>query len=100
MVIIDAEERKIVITRTVKAKSRTKTMEEQEVIEIREGETLERIFLPGTQDVYECELVLLEVDVINPQTQEKTGEKELKAFAQRKDRADWLIEFVETEYNI
>ena len=56
--------------------------------------------MPGTQDVYECELVLLEVDVINPQTQEKTGEKELKAFAQRKDHAGWLMEFVETEYNI
>ena len=100
MVIIDEKKRKIVITRTVKAKSRTKTMEEQEVIEIREGDSLERIFLPGTQDVYECELVLLEVDVIDPKTQEKTGEKELKAFAQRKDHAGWLMEFVETEYNI
>lgn len=100
MVTIDAEERKIIITRTAKTKGRAKTTEEQEVIEIREGETLERIFLPGTQYVYECELVLLEVDVINPQTQEKTGEKELKAFAQRKDHAGWLMEFVETEYNI
>lgn len=99
MVTIDAAERKIIITRKAKLNKLT-TEEQEETIEIREGETLERIFLPGTQDVYECELVLLEVDVINPQTQEKTGEKELKAFAQRKDHAGWLMEFVETEYNI
>lgn len=99
MVTIDAVERKIIITRKAKLNKLT-TEEQEETIEIREGETLERIFLPGTQDVYECELVLSEVDVINPQTQEKTGEKELKAFAQRKDHAGWLMEFVETEYNI
>lgn len=99
MVTIDAVERKIIITRKAKLNKLT-TEEQEETIEIREGETLERIFLPGTQDVYECELVLLEVDVINPQTQEKTREKELKAFAQRKDHAGWLMEFVETEYNI
>lgn len=99
MVTIDAVERKIIITRKAKLNKLT-TEEQEETIEIREGETLERIFLPETQDVYECELVLLEVDVINPQTQEKTGEKELKAFAQRKDHAGWLMEFVETEYNI
>lgn len=99
MVTIDAVERKIIITRKAKLNKLT-TEEQEETIEIREGETLERIFLPGTQDVYKCELVLLEVDVINPQTQEKTGEKELKAFAQRKNHAGWLIEFVEEEYNI
>lgn len=100
MVTIDAEERKIIITRTAKTKGRAKTAEEQEVIEIREGETLERIFLPGTQETYDCELILLEVDIIDPKTQEKTGEKEIKAFAQRKDHTGWLMEFVETEYNI
>lgn len=99
MVTIDAVERKIIITRKAKLNKLT-TEEQEETIEIREGETLERIFLPGTQDVYECELVLLEVDVINPQTQEKTGEKELKAFAQRKNHTGWLMEFVEEEYNI
>lgn len=100
MVTIDAEERKIIITRTAKTKGRAKTTEEQEVIEIREGDPLERIFLPGTQDTYDCELILLEVDIIDPKTQEKTGGKEIKAFAQRKNHTGWLMEFVEEEYNI
>lgn len=100
MVTIDAEERKIIITRTAKTKGRAKTTEEQEVIEIREGDPLERIFLPGTQDTYDCELILLEVDIIDPKTQEKTGEKEIKAFAQRKNHTGWLMELVEEEYNI
>lgn len=99
MVTIDAMERKIIITRKAKLNKLT-TEEKEETIEIREGETLERIFLPGTQDTYDCELVLLEVDIIDHKTQEKTGEKEIKAFVQRKGQVGWLMEFVEDEYNI
>lgn len=42
----------------------------------------------------------MDVDIINPETQEKTGEKETKAFAQRVGNPNWLIEFVEEEFII
>lgn len=90
MFTIDIKERKIIITDEVTKK----------VTEIKEGETLKRKFLDGTQDKYECVLKLEEVDVINSETQEKTGEKELKAFGQRKDNPSWLMEFNEEEYII
>lgn len=90
MFVIDIKERKIIITNNVS----------KEVIEIKEGETLKRKFLDGTQDKYDCVLKLLEVDIINPETQEKTGEKELKAFGQRRNNPNWLMEFVEEEYII
>lgn len=90
MFVIDIKERKIIITNNVS----------KEVIEIKEGETLKRKFLDGTQDKYDCVLKLLEVDIVNSETQEKTGEKELKAFGQRKDNPSWLMEFNEEEYII
>lgn len=90
MFVIDKKERKIIITDNISRK----------VIEIREGETLDRKFLEGTQDKYNCILKLIDVDIINPKTQEKTGEKETKAFAQRTDNPHWVMEFVEEEYNI
>ena len=86
---IDKENRKIIITDEVSRK----------VIEIREGEALIRKFLEGTQDKYKCVLKLIEVDIINPKTGEKTGNKETKAFAQRENNEGWLMEFVEEEYN-
>ena len=86
---IDKENRKIIITDEVSRK----------VIEIREGEALNRKFLEGTEDKYNCILKLIDVDIVNPETQEKTGEKETKAFAQRENNEGWLMEFVEDEYN-
>lgn len=90
MFVIDAKERKIIITNNIS----------REVTEIREGESLKRKFLEGTQDKYECVLKLEEVDIVNPETQEKTGKKELRAFGQRVDNPHWLMEFVEEEYTI
>lgn len=90
MFVIDKENRKIIITDDVT----------RNVVEIREGENLNRKFLEGTEDKYQCVLKIMDVDIINPETQEKTGEKETKAFAQRVGNPNWLIEFVEEEFII
>lgn len=90
MFTIDKINRKIIITKG----------KPKQVIEIHENDSLKRIFLEGTEDKYECILKLIDVDIINPKTGEKVGEKETKAFAQRKNHPNWLIEFKEEEYII
>ena len=90
MFTIDKEKRQIVITNDVSRK----------VTIIKEGENLKRKFLEGTVDKYECVLKLLDVDIINPETGEKTGEKETKAFGQRVGNPNWLMLFEEEEYVI
>ena len=65
MFVIDAKERKIIITNNIS----------REVTEIREGESLKRKFLEGTQDKYECVLKLEEVDIVNPENSRKNREK-------------------------
>ena len=90
MFTIDKEKRQIVITNDVSRK----------VTIIKEGENLKRKFLEGTVDKYECVLKLLDVDIINPETGEKTGEKETKAFGQRVGNPNWLMLFEEEEYII
>lgn len=88
MYVIDEKERKIIITN-----ERTRN-----VIEIKENEELKRIFLEGTEDKYRCFLKLMEVDVIDENTHEPTGEKITKAFAVRENEPSWLMEFSEEEY--
>lgn len=90
MFTIDKEKRQIVITNDVSRK----------VTVIKEGENLKRKFLEGTVDKYECVLKLLDVDIVNPETGEKTGEKETKAFGQRVGNPNWLMLFEEEEYII
>lgn len=90
MFTIDKEKRQIVITNDVSRK----------VTVIKEGEILKRKFLEGTVDKYECVLKLLDVDIANPETGEKTGEKETKAFGQRVGNPNWLMLFEEEEYII
>ena len=90
MFTIDKEKRQIVITNDVSRK----------VTIIKEGENLKRKFLEGTVDKYECVLKLLDVDIIDPETGEKTGEKETKAFGQRVGNPNWLMLFEEEEYII
>ena len=90
MFTIDKEKRQIVITNDVSRK----------VTIIKEGESLKRKFLEGTVDKYECVLKLLDVDIIDPETGEKTGEKETKAFGQRVGNPNWLMLFEEEEYII
>lgn len=65
---------------------------------INELDALDRRFLEGTDDEYECELVLQDVEITD-EFMEKTGATELKAFARRKDTESWLMEFVPEEYN-
>lgn len=64
---------------------------------LNELDVLNRKFLEGTQDKYECELVLQDIEVTD-ETGEKTGVTELKAFARRKGAENWLMEFIPEEY--
>ena len=65
---------------------------------IKEYDRLQKKFEEGTTDKYECELILLEVELRDLITQEKTGEKEIRAFARRINYPQWLMEFDENEY--
>lgn len=87
---IDAEKRRIIIN------SDTSMYKVQPII-VNEFDKLKRKFLPETEDVYGCELVLLEVDK-QDEFGKKTGEKELKAYARRVDKPYWIMLFNENEY--
>ena len=86
--IINKEKRQVVIT--TKAKN---------TVVLNENDKLERIFLPGTQDKYECILVLLEVPVYTEDGIE-TEERRLEAFAQRVGRPQWVLPLILEEFNI
>ena len=64
---------------------------------INEFDKLTKKFLPDTSDTYECELVLLEVDLLNDK--EEIVGTETKAFVRRIGRVDWLMEFNTNEYS-
>lgn len=89
MYTIDKENRRIIIT------PEKSTTYSQKVV--NEFDKLERIFLEGTQDKYECELVIIDVEVKDMETGKVTG-TETKAFARRLGEPNWLMEFAETEY--
>lgn len=61
------------------------------VFKFKEGDRIKRKFLKGTQDKYDCIVVFMEVEVMDTKTMEKTGEKELKAFAQRVGEPNWIM---------
>lgn len=89
MYTIDKENRRIIIT------PEKSTTYSQKVV--NEFDKLERIFLEGTQDKYDCELVIIDVEVKDMETGKVTG-TETKAFARRLGEPNWLMEFAETEY--
>lgn len=89
MYTIDKENRRIIITL-----EGTSTYSQKIV---NEFDKLKRKFLDGTQDKYECELVIMDVEVKDMETGKKTG-TETKAFARRVGQPNWLMEFNETEY--
>lgn len=91
MFTIDAEKRQVIINKNSKTRDAD--------IVLNEFDELNRKFLQGTKDKYKCELVLLEVDTIDPITQEKTG-TELKAFARRIGYTDYLIGFNPNEFDL
>ncbi|MGL5963191.1 MAG: hypothetical protein ACRCZ2_02145 [Fusobacteriaceae bacterium] len=64
---------------------------------INEFDRLTKEFLPNTTDKYECELVLVEVDV-QDDDMEIIG-KETKAFARRVGYSEWLMPFETTSYS-
>lgn len=89
MYTIDKENRRIIITL-----EGTSTYSQKIV---NEFDKLKRKFLDGTRDKYECELVIMDVEVKDMETGKKTG-TETKAFARRVGQSNWLMEFNETEY--
>ncbi|WP_432204451.1 hypothetical protein ACQ9ZF_05175 [Cetobacterium somerae] len=66
-------------------------------IVVNELDLLNRKFLEGTHEEYECELVLQDVEIVD-ESGEKTGVTELKAFARRKNVDNWIMEFIPDEY--
>ena len=66
-------------------------------IVLNELDPLNRKFLEGTGDKYECELVLQDVELTN-EAGEKTGITGLKAFSKRKGAENWMMEFIPEEY--
>ena len=91
MYIIDKENRRVII----KTHEEFSSFTTEKVIS--EFDKLERKFLDGTQDKYECELVILDVEEKDMITGEKIGIT-TKAFTRRIGQPNWLMEFNETEY--
>lgn len=89
MYTIDKENRRIIITPEIT------TTYSQKII--NEFDKLKRIFLDGTVDQYECELIIIDVDKKDIETGKKIG-IETKAFARRLGQQNWLMEFDEKEY--
>lgn len=83
---IDTKKRQLIITDNIQ-----KTV----IKGINEFDKIKKRFLPNTDEKYECELVLLDVEVGED---EKTKKKITKAFAKRIDYDNWLMEFNETDY--
>ncbi|MGL4998933.1 MAG: hypothetical protein ACRC5T_08215 [Cetobacterium sp.] len=86
--ILDVEKRNVTINSNLT----------KDAIVVKEYESLNRKFLTGTADKYECELVLLEVEKMN-ELDEKTGIFETKAFSRKKGNAGWLMEFEPNDYD-
>lgn len=85
---IDKEKRQIIVTNNTR----------KEII-INEFDTLHRIYLPNTKDKYECELVLLDIEMQN-ELGEGTGKFETRAFGRKKGNPHWLLNFVPEEYEL
>lgn len=79
---IDKENRRVIIG-NVKSRS---------AIVINEFDKLEKKFLEGTIDRYDCELVLLDIE-------EEDKTVQTKAFARRIECPEWVMEFNLEEYN-
>lgn len=82
---IDLENRRVVVDATT-------LQNKSNPIIINEFDKLTKNFLPNTQDKYECELVLLEVENEN-------GELETKAFTRRIGYEGWIMEFNFEDYS-
>lgn len=85
---IDEAKRQVIVT--------TGVAKAGEIV-LNELDPLNRKFLEGTGDKYECELVLKDVELTN-EAGEKTGITELKAFSKRKGAENWIMEFIPEEY--
>ncbi|MGL5716751.1 MAG: hypothetical protein ACRCX2_27295 [Paraclostridium sp.] len=86
---IDKENRRIILEAT--------TLNLEQNI-INEFDLLEKSFLEGTEDKYDCELVLLDVEVHDDEM--NVVGVETKAFARRKGNEQWLMEFDAEEYKL
>ena len=88
MFVVNKENRTIEITNKTK-----------ELKIIKEFENLDRIFLESTSDKYKCELVLLDIGLLD-EDMNPTGIIETQAFSRRVGFNEWLMPFVEEEYNL
>lgn len=95
MYVIDSKNRKVIIDKSIDNRSRIISNQ----IVLNEFDDLKKKFLDGTQDKYDCELVLLEVNVLDAE-RIPTGNKELKAYAKRKGVDMWLMNFNEEDYEL
>lgn len=79
------------LNRTVTVQSKTKN-----IIVINEFDKLDKRFIDGTQDKYDCELILLEVEIYD----EKMNiiGNETKAFARRIGFSEWIMDFDTEDY--
>ena len=90
MIQIDKPNRQIIVTND---RTRDRKI-------IKEFEKIKKVFLENTQDVYECELVLLDVPIYEENTREETGQVETKAFARRfgEGYENWLENLNEKDF--
>lgn len=89
MIQVDKENRQIIVTN-----ERTRNINI-----IKEFEKIQKVFLLGTEEIYECELVLLEVKLYDEKTRQEIG-KETRAFARRigQNYTNWLETLNETDF--
>lgn len=88
MIIVDAENRRVVIDMP----SPLGTKDISTPLIINEFEKVNKVFLEKTKDKYECELLLVDVEV-QDENMKPTGEFVTKAFGKRVGYSEWLIEF-------
>lgn len=101
MYIIDKDKRRIVISKEPMTLQEGFTQIPKDSIVINEFDKINRVFIPGTEDIYECELVLIDVEIRDENNPEvHTGKYETKAFAKRIGYDSWLMEFNESEYKL
>lgn len=88
MITIDIDKRRVIIERPT-------TLEAKDISEpvvINEFDKIQKVFLEETKDRYDCELVLVNVEIMDEDMQ-PTGEYVTKAFGRRIGYEGWLVEF-------
>lgn len=96
MYMINPEKRQLIISSPNNLNGEVSLLSNNSIT-LNEFDTLYKNFLPGTIDTYEVELIFLEVEEYDENTQTYT--KVLKPFGRRKDNHHWILTFNESDYN-